>query len=105
MQGHSLSHIDYIRMCIDVAEGCSYLEDMHLVHRDLAARNCLVSSADPKEQIIKIGDFGLARKMYAHDYYRKEGEALLPVRYYQYLKVYFVYLYFILILVGCHQNH
>lgn len=78
--GHSLSHIDYIRMCIDVAEGCSYLEDMHLVHRDLAARNCLVSSADPKEQIIKIGDFGLARKMYAHDYYRKEGEALLPVR-------------------------
>ncbi|XP_016664767.1 protein sevenless isoform X2 [Acyrthosiphon pisum] len=74
-----LNRMDYMRMCIDVAEGCSYLKNMHLVHRDLAARNCLVSSSDPKEQVIKIGDFGLARKMYAH-YYRKEGEALLPVR-------------------------
>ncbi|XP_060872742.1 serine/threonine-protein kinase pakF-like isoform X2 [Metopolophium dirhodum] len=74
-----LNRMDYMRMCIDVAEGCSYLKNMHLVHRDLAARNCLVSSSDPKEQVIKIGDFGLARKMYAHCY-RKEGEALLPVR-------------------------
>jgi len=75
-----LNLIDLIKMCIDVAEGCSYLEQMHFIHRDLACRNCLVSSSDPKERIIKIGDFGLARNIYTHDYYRKEGEALLPVR-------------------------
>jgi hypothetical protein len=30
--------------------------------------------------IVKIGDFGLARDVYKNDYYRKDGEALLPVR-------------------------
>lgn len=80
MTKSNLNLIDLISMCIDVAEGCSYLEQMHFIHRDLACRNCLVSSSDPKERIIKIGDFGLARNIYTHDYYRKEGEALLPVR-------------------------
>lgn len=54
---------------------------MHFVHRDLACRNCLVSSTDPNLRIVKIGDFGLARDIYKNDYYRKEGEGLLPVRY------------------------
>lgn len=49
--------------------------------RDLAARNCLVSLlSDEGEYRVKIGDFGLARDIYRNDYYRKEGEALLPVR-------------------------
>ena len=48
--------------------------------RDLAARNCLVSSVHPVDMVIKIGDFGLARDIYKNDYYRKEGEGLLPVR-------------------------
>ena len=30
--------------------------------------------------VVKIGDFGLARDIYKNDYYRKEGEGLLPVR-------------------------
>jgi len=30
--------------------------------------------------IVKIGDFGLARMLSQQDYYRKTGEALLPVR-------------------------
>ena len=29
---------------------------------------------------MKIGDFGLARMLSQQDYYRKTGEALLPVR-------------------------
>lgn len=67
-------------MCVDVSRGCQYLEQLHFVHRDLAARNCLVTSADPRRRLVKIGDFGLARDIYKSDYYRKEGEGLLPVR-------------------------
>ncbi|XP_074596553.1 uncharacterized protein LOC141851689 isoform X1 [Brevipalpus obovatus] len=75
-----LSLDDLLGICIDVAKGCQYLEDMHFVHRDIAARNCLVSSNDPKNRIVKIGDFGLTRDIYQDAYYRKDGEALLPVR-------------------------
>ncbi|XP_023031152.1 protein sevenless isoform X2 [Drosophila willistoni] len=76
---------DLITMCIDVANGCTYLEDMHFVHRDLACRNCLVTEtqtddAGHSRRMVKIGDFGLARDIYKSDYYRKEGEGLLPVR-------------------------
>ncbi|XP_001354560.3 protein sevenless isoform X2 [Drosophila pseudoobscura] len=80
VQGLSLSEL--LAMCIDVANGCSYLEDMHFVHRDLACRNCLVSEGTETghRRMVKIGDFGLARDIYKSDYYRKEGEGLLPVR-------------------------
>ncbi|XP_017076993.1 protein sevenless [Drosophila eugracilis] len=79
--GLSLSEL--LAMCIDVANGCSYLEDMHFVHRDLACRNCLVTESaggTDRRRTVKIGDFGLARDIYKSDYYRKEGEGLLPVR-------------------------
>ncbi|XP_025828950.1 proto-oncogene tyrosine-protein kinase ROS isoform X3 [Agrilus planipennis] len=76
----SLSLLDLLKMCVDVAKGCKYLEEMHFVHRDLACRNCLVSSTNRETRIVKIGDFGLARDIYKNDYYRKEGEGLLPVR-------------------------
>ncbi|XP_020283790.1 proto-oncogene tyrosine-protein kinase ROS isoform X2 [Pseudomyrmex gracilis] len=71
---------DLLAMCEDVARGCSYLEELHFVHRDLACRNCLVSAKDRENRVVKIGDFGLARDIYKHDYYRKEGEGMLPIR-------------------------
>jgi proto-oncogene tyrosine-protein kinase ROS len=77
-----LTLVDLLKMCVDVAKGCVCLEEMHFVHRDIAARNCLVQiCADPgmeSHRIVKIGDFGLARDIYRNDYYRKEGEGLLP---------------------------
>ncbi|XP_048766735.2 proto-oncogene tyrosine-protein kinase ROS-like isoform X2 [Ostrea edulis] len=75
-----LSLADLMKICVHVSRGCTYLEEMHFVHRDLAARNCLVSSKNPRDMVVKIGDFGLARDIYKNDYYRKEGEGLLPVR-------------------------
>ncbi|XP_065585146.1 proto-oncogene tyrosine-protein kinase ROS-like isoform X2 [Artemia franciscana] len=77
-----LNLIDLVNMCIEVARGCCYLEELHFVHRDLAARNCLISTATSRSdtRVVKIGDFGLARDIYRNDYYRKEGEGLLPVR-------------------------
>lgn len=39
-------------------------------------RNCLVGAG----HIIKISDFGMSRNLYAGDYYRIEGKALLPIR-------------------------
>lgn len=75
----SLTLYDLLTICVDVAMGCKYLEEIRFVHRDLAARNCLVSCANG-QRIVKIGDFGLARDIYKNDYYRKEGEGLLPVR-------------------------
>ena len=39
-----------------------------------------MSSRDAAVRKVKIGDFGLARDIYKNDYYRKEGEGLLPVR-------------------------
>lgn len=83
LQDPGLSLSELLAMCIDVANGCSYLEDMHFVHRDLACRNCLVTEAasgTDRRRTVKIGDFGLARDIYKSDYYRKEGEGLLPVR-------------------------
>ena len=67
-------------MCMDVSLGCRYLEEMRYVHRDLACRNCLITSSDPVNRVVKIGDFGLARDVYKNDYYRKQGEGQLPVR-------------------------
>lgn len=70
------------RLCSSVR----YLDDTNvnrsfspLIFRDLAARNCLVRSSDDGI-LVKIGDFGLARMLTDQDYYRKTGEALLPVR-------------------------
>ncbi|KAM3965054.1 LOW QUALITY PROTEIN: receptor protein-tyrosine kinase sevenless [Aphomia sociella] len=75
----SLTLLDLLNMCVDVTKGCRYLEEMHFVHRDLACRNCLVAQR-AGGRVVKIGDFGLARDIYKNDYYRKEGEGLLPVR-------------------------
>lgn len=76
----ALTFQDLISMCVDIASGCRYLEEMHFVHRDLACRNCLVSSVERTNRVVKIGDFGLTRDVYKSDYYRKDGEGLLPVR-------------------------
>ncbi|CAH1791155.1 unnamed protein product [Owenia fusiformis] len=74
-----LSMPDLLRLSVDIAKGCKYLEENHFIHRDIAARNCLLTTKGPN-RIAKIADFGMARDIYRADYYRKGGKAMLPVK-------------------------
>nr|XP_022323809.1 uncharacterized protein LOC111124864 isoform X1 [Crassostrea virginica] len=78
-QKSTLKVSELLGLASDVACGLNYLESLHFVHRDVAARNCLLTNLGPN-RVVKLGDFGLAKDILLHDYYRKEGTALLPIR-------------------------
>lgn len=63
-------------MAAQIADGMAYLASQKFVHRDLAARNCMVG----ENRVVKIGDFGLTRDIYTNDYYRRDTNDRLPVR-------------------------
>ncbi|XP_060071650.1 tyrosine-protein kinase receptor-like [Ylistrum balloti] len=75
----SLSILDLLKLSCDIAKGCQYLESNKFIHRDIAARNCLLTEKGPN-RVAKIGDFGMARDILRTNYYRKNGAAMIPVK-------------------------
>lgn len=75
-----LTNDDLIDICLDIANGCCYLEELKYIHRDLAARNCLVSSRKKENRRVKLADFGLARDIYKDSYYKKLNDSAMPLK-------------------------
>ncbi|KAH0628721.1 hypothetical protein JD844_010169 [Phrynosoma platyrhinos] len=70
----SLAHI--LLFAQQICEGMAYLHSLRYIHRDLAARNVLLEN----ENVVKIGDFGLAKAIpEGHDYYRVCEDGDSPV--------------------------
>ena len=69
----------HVKLSLDVTAGFSYLQRKKFVHRDLAARNVLLDD----KFTAKIGDFGMARQLFASDYYHTTEQKTnwtLPLR-------------------------
>jgi hypothetical protein len=65
-------------LCYQVALAMEYLSFKNLVHRDLAARNVLLVS----EELAKVSDFGMSRKMNESLYYVSSAQGKWPLKWY-----------------------
>ncbi|KAH8295513.1 hypothetical protein KR018_012512 [Drosophila ironensis] len=73
---HLITEKDLIKFAHQISRGMEYLSSRRCIHRDLAARNVLVTD----DYVLKIADFGLARDIQSTDYYRKNTNGRLPIK-------------------------
>ncbi|XP_016997567.2 fibroblast growth factor receptor homolog 2 [Drosophila takahashii] len=71
-----LGEKELTKFAFQIARGMEYLASRRCIHRDLAARNVLVSDG----YVMKIADFGLARDIQDTEYYRKNTNGRLPIK-------------------------
>lgn len=67
-----------VKICYQVALAMDYLSKQNLVHRDLAARNVLLVT----EELAKVSDFGMSRKMNESLYYPSKTQGKWPLKWY-----------------------
>lgn len=72
----SITTTDLLCWSFQIARGMQYLVSQKVLHGDLAARNVLLCD----DNVVKICDFGLARSLYKHHYYRKTGTVHLHIQ-------------------------
>ncbi|KAK4010925.1 hypothetical protein OUZ56_020047 [Daphnia magna] len=72
----SVTTRDLISWSFQIARGMDYLASKKVIHGDLAARNVLLAD----DGVVKVADFGMARKMYLDSNYEKKGQGLMPIR-------------------------
>ncbi|CAL1546599.1 unnamed protein product [Lymnaea stagnalis] len=61
---------------LQISRGLEHLANNKIVHRDVAARNILLSD----RKVVKISDFGLARRVGEGDVYERTRKGPLPAR-------------------------
>ncbi|KAE9555743.1 hypothetical protein FO519_001095 [Halicephalobus sp. NKZ332] len=77
---NQISEQAMIDMSGQIANGMKYLEERRLVHRDLAARNVLVGENISGVPVVKVADFGLARKLMDEEIYEARTGAKFPIK-------------------------
>ncbi|CAJ0927815.1 unnamed protein product, partial [Mesorhabditis belari] len=80
VDGRQLGIAALVDMAAQIANGMMYLEERKLVHRDLAARNVLVGEKISGVPVVKVADFGLARKLMEEGIYEASTGSKFPIK-------------------------
>ncbi|BFZ10473.1 hypothetical protein BsWGS_13510 [Bradybaena similaris] len=65
----TLSLVDLLTYCHQIADAMAYLENLKIVHRNLAARNCIILEEDSKEPSIKLTDYVVTASLFPKEFY------------------------------------
>lgn len=76
--GHKIDLMTLFKYMQQISSALSYIASKNLIHRDIAARNVLLFSND----LAKLSDFGLSRKLNEKNYYNSRMQQSLPVQWY-----------------------